>query len=355
MLEAIRRAIAFLRHKQILHKLGVVIGIAVIGTACYVLYHMLRGIDVAEVIEAIKGTEPSQIALAALFVAAGYFTLTFYDWFAVRAIGQGHIPYRVNALAAFTSYSIGHNVGASVFTGGAVRYRIYSAWGLNAIDVAKICFLAGLTFWLGKAAVLGLGIAYQPEAAASIDQLPVWLNRTAAFVIILGLIGYVAWVLIKPRGVGRGPWTVTLPGGPLTLLQIGIGIVDLSFCALAMYMLTPDEPNVGFVVVAVIFVSATLLGFASHSPGGLGVFDAAMLVGLWQMDREELLAGMLLFRLLYYITPFVISVILLTLREIIVGARSKRLQRLAAMAEAKTRVEPRHEAVYVRERGDGGA
>ena len=165
-----------------------------------------------------------------------------------------------------------------------------------------------------------------------------------------------AWVWIQPRGVGRGPWTVTLPGGPLTLLQIGIGIVDLGFCALAMYMLTPDEPHVGFVVVAVIFVSATLLGFASHSPGGLGVFDAAMLVGLWQMDKEELLAGMLLFRVLYYIAPFVISVILLTLREIIVGARSKRLQRLAASAaEVQPRAEPRHEAVYVRERRDGSA
>ena len=113
------------------------------------------GIDVDEVVEAIKGTEARSIALAGLFVAAGYFTLTFYDLFAVRAIGRADIPYRINALAAFTSYSIGHNVGASVFTGGAVRYRIYSAWGLNAIDVAKICFLAGLTFWLGNAAVLG--------------------------------------------------------------------------------------------------------------------------------------------------------------------------------------------------------
>ncbi len=157
-------------------------------------------------IDAIKSTEPRQIVLAALFVAAGYFTLTFYDWFAVRAIGRTDVPYRVNALAGFTSYSIGHNVGASVFTGGAVRYRIYSAWGLNAIDVAKICFLAGLTFWLGNAAVLGLGIAYHPEAAAAIDQLPVWLNRLAAFVIIVGLVAYVAWVWMpaarrRPRAV----------------------------------------------------------------------------------------------------------------------------------------------------------
>src|SRR5436190_4493445 len=352
MLEAIRRAMSFLRQKQILHKLGVVISVAVIGIACYVLYHMLRGIDANEVLEAIKSTEPSQIAMAALFVAAGYFTLTFYDWFAVRAIGRADVPYRVNALAAFTSYSIGHNVGASVFTGGAVRYRIYSAYGLNAIDVAKICFLAGLTFWLGNAAVLGLGISYHPEAAASIDMLPPWLSRTLAMMIIVGLVAYVVWVWTQPRMVGRGPWTVMLPGGPLTLLQIAIGIIDLGFCALAMYVLVPDEPNLGFVVVAVIFVSATLLGFASHSPGGLGVFDAAMLVGLWQMDREELLAGMLLFRVLYYIGPFVISVILLTLREIILGARSKRLRQLTPGADAKP---TRHEAaVYVRKHGDTG-
>ena len=237
-----------------------------------------------------------------------------------------------------------------MFTGGAVRYRIYSAWGLNAIDVAKICFLAGLTFWLGNAAVLGLGICYHPEAAAAIDQLPPWLNRIVAFAIIAGLVAYVAWVWTQPRGVGRGPWTVMLPGGPLTLLQIAIGILDLGFCALAMYVLVPDEPNLGFVVVAVIFVSATLLGFASHSPGGLGVFDAAMLVGLWQMDREDLLAGMLLFRLLYYIAPFVISVILLTFREVVLGARMKRLRQASPGLDAG----PPREAAYVRERRDTG-
>ena len=254
MLDVIRRAVSFLRHRQVLHKLGVAISVTVIGIACYVLYHMLRGIDVNEVIEAIESTEPRSIGLSAMFVAAGYFTLTFYDLFAVRAIGRNDIPYRVNALAAFTSYSIGHNVGASVFTGGAVRYRIYSAWGLNAIDVAKICFIAGLTFWLGNAAVLGLGIAYHPEAAAAIDQLPPWLNRAVAVAIIIALVAYVIWVWMHPRNVGRGPWTVVLPGGPLTLLQIAIGIIDLGFCALAMYELVPDEPNLGFVVVAVIFV-----------------------------------------------------------------------------------------------------
>src|SRR5258708_8178027 len=127
---------------------------------------------------------------------------------------------------------------------------------------------------------------------------------------------------MQPRAVGRGPWTVVLPGGPLTLLQIVIGIVDLSFCALAMYVLVPDEPNLGFVVVAVIFVSATLLGFASHSPGGLGGFDAAMLVGLCQMDRGELLAVGLLFCVLSYFAPLFISVIFFPIPEAILAARN---------------------------------
>jgi len=126
-----------------------------------------------------------------------------------------------------------------------------------------------------------------------------------------------------------------LPGGPLTLLQIGIGIIDLGFCALAMYMLVPEEPNIGFVTLAVIFVSATLLGFASHAPGGIGVFDAAMLVALWQFDKEDVLAGLLLFRLLYYIVPFALSLLILGGRELVLalrGARPPPIQSLPSLA-----------------------
>src|ERR1700730_17857672 len=289
---------------------------ALIGIAAVALYRILRTIDIDDVIDALVTTDWRHIALSTLFVAGGYFTLTFYDLFALRTIGRTDVPYRLAGLAGFTSYSVGHNVGASVFTGGAVRYRVYSAYGLTVIEVAKICFLAGLTFWLGNATVLGLGIAYAPLAASAIDQLPAWLNRAGAVLILIVLALYVAWVWRRPRVVGRGGWSVSLPDGPLTLLQIGIGIVDLSFCALAMYVLVPDEPNIGFITLAVIFVAATLLGFASHVPGGIGVFDAAMLVALWQFDKEELLAGLLLFRLLYYVVPFALALVVLGSREL---------------------------------------
>jgi uncharacterized membrane protein YbhN (UPF0104 family) len=319
MVNVLRTGARIFNEKIGWNRISFLLSITVIAVAVVVLYRMLHDLDIDDVIDALKAIKAHQILLAGLFVALGYFTLTFYDLFALRTIGRGDVPYRIAALAGFTSYSVGHNVGASVFTGGAVRYRIYSAWGLTAIDVAKICFIAGLTFWLGNATVLGLGIAYVPQAAGAIDQLPAWANRIFALAILLVLVAYVIWVWRCPRQIGRSNWQVTLPNGPLTLLQIGIGIVDLGCCAFAMYMLMPDEPHIGFVTLAVIFVSATLLGFASHAPGGLGVFDAAMLIALWQFDREHVLAGLLLFRLIYYVIPFALSLLILGARELIIN------------------------------------
>ena len=122
----------------------------------------LKGVDTGVILTALTEIPPAHIALAALCVVGAFFTLTFYDFFALRTIGKKHVPYRIAALASFTSYTIGHNIGATVFTGGAIRFRIYSDYGLSAIDVAKICFLSGLTFWLGNLFVLGIGMAWHP-------------------------------------------------------------------------------------------------------------------------------------------------------------------------------------------------
>jgi glycosyltransferase 2 family protein len=330
MLKGLRAAARFFNQNVGFSRLGVLLSLTIIIVAAIVLYHILRDIDLDELVDALEATDWRTLLIAALFVAAGYATLTFYDLFALRTIGRYEVPYRTAALASFTSYAVGHNVGASVFSGGAVRYRIYSAWGLSVVEVTKICFVAGLTFWLGNAAMLGLGVLFAPQQAGDIDQLPIGLNRVLAVFILILLAAYIAWVWVKPRVIGREGWSVALPGGPLTLVQILLGILDLGFCALAMYMLVPDEPHLGFIPVAVIFVAATLLGFASHAPGGLGVFDATMMVALWQFDKEDLLAGLLLFRLLYYIIPFVLSLLVLGTREIFHGRAMRRVARPAA-------------------------
>src|SRR5207245_9504819 len=117
-----------------------------------------------------------RIALGALYRVRPFCTLTFHDLFELRTIAKPHVPYRIAAMSSFSSYTIGHNIGATVFTGSAIRFRIYSDFGLTAIDVAKICFLSGLTFWLGNLFVLGIGMTWHPSAASSMALLPPSLN-----------------------------------------------------------------------------------------------------------------------------------------------------------------------------------
>src|SRR5262249_31049759 len=169
MLNVVRASARIIKERIGWNRIGFLLSVTVIVVAAVVLYRMLQDIEPDEVLDALRATPGHPLLVAGLFVAAGYFTLTFYDLFALPTIDRRDVPYRIAALAGFTSYSIGHNIGASVFTGGAVRYRIYSYRGLTAVEVAKICFVAGLTFWLGNAAVLGLGIAYVPQAASAID------------------------------------------------------------------------------------------------------------------------------------------------------------------------------------------
>src|SRR6202166_3000149 len=180
MLKTLRDTAHFFDRRVGWSRLGVTLSLAIIIVAVVVLYHILRDIDPDELLDAIEATDWRTLIISGLFVAAGYLTLTFYDLFALRTIGRPEVPYRVAALGGFTSYAVGHNVGASVFSGGAVRYRIYSAWGLSVIEVTKICFVAGLTFWLSNATVLGLGVLHAPQAARAIDQLPLWSNRLIA-------------------------------------------------------------------------------------------------------------------------------------------------------------------------------
>ncbi len=324
MKDVLRSINSFISRKIGWNVIGVVIGVSILAAASYVLYDYLHDIDPRHVARALRQTETSDFVLAAIFVALAYLTLTFYDYFALRTIGRGDVPYPVAAMAGFCSYSIGHNVGFTVFSGGTVRYRIYSTAanpGLTVLDVAKICFIAGLTFWLGNIAVLGIGMIIHPEAASAVDRLPADVNRWLGIGALTGLAIYTIWVSTGVRQFGRDGWKIKLPAGKLTLLQICIGIVDLTFCSLAMYVLMPDKPSIDFISLAVIFVSATLLGFASHTPGGLGVFDAAMLLALRQFNKEELLSSLLLFRLLYYITPFALSLAIMGIREFLLDVK----------------------------------
>jgi uncharacterized membrane protein YbhN (UPF0104 family) len=295
------------------------IGVAIVAVSVVTLYHLTRDIEPERIIEALRAKTPASVAIAGVFVAGGYVMLTLYDFFALHTIGRKDVPYRVAALAGFTSYIVGHNLGATVFTGGVIRFRIYSAWGLGVIDVAKIAFVTGLTFWLGNACMLGFGMSYAPEAATAVNQLPPWINRLIGLSGLAVIAAYLLWLWPRPRALGRAGWRIVLPSLRLTLVQIAIGVIDLTLAAVAMYLLLPDGAAVDFVTLMVIFVTATLLGFLSHAPGSLGVIEAAMLIGLPQVPKEELLASLLIFRALYFVLPLLLALLLLLLRELLIA------------------------------------
>jgi uncharacterized membrane protein YbhN (UPF0104 family) len=320
-------------------RLGVAASLVIIAFAVMTLVRTLKGVDSGVILVALTEKSPAHIALAALCVVGAFCTLTFYDYFALRTMSIRHVPYRIAALSSFTSYSIGHNIGATVFTGGAIRFRIYSDYGLGAIDVAKICFLSGLTFWLGNIFVLGIGMTVHPQAAVAMDLLPFTVNRLIGLGCIAGIVIYFVWLALghNRRELGQNGWKVILPSERLTLLQVLIGVVDLGFCAFAMYLVMPSEPYIDFLSLAVVFILATLLGFASHAPGSLGVFDAAMLVALPQFGKEQMVATLLVFRVLYFVIPFTIAISIMGTRELWLSVvRPWQIRRKAAEDEVET-------------------
>jgi uncharacterized membrane protein YbhN (UPF0104 family) len=266
-------------------------------------------------VAALSAKTMPEVAVATALVMASYVALTFYDFFALRTIGRSDVPYRVAAFANFTSYTIGHNLGITVVGAAVIRLRIYAPWGIGVVDIAKVAFITGLTFWLGNAFVLGMGLLSEPEAVRTISELPAWINRSMGLAALAVITAYLAWLLPRPRAVGRGRWRIVLPSSRLTLLQIAIGVADLSLATLAMQALLPVQPTIDFTALLVIFVAAVLLGFLSHAPGSLGVIEVTMLVGLPQFPKEELLASLLVFRILYFVIPLCLAAILLGARE----------------------------------------
>jgi len=303
--------------------LGVALSLLIVAAVGAALWHLLHGIDAGKVIAAFTAQPIRNIAIAGVFVVLGYITLTLYDVFALHIIGRRTVPFHIAALASFTSYTIGHSLGAATLTGAVVRLRVYSVWGLNVLDIAKIAFVTGMTFWLGNAFVLGGAMVYAPEAASVVDHLPFWINRIIGLSALLGIACYLVWLVPRPRTVGYANWKLVLPTMRLTLVQTGIGAMDLCLVTAAMYALLPQHPAVGFVPVLVIFVTATLLGTVSHVPGSLGVIEAALLIGLPQFPKEELLAALLTFRIAYFVIPFLLATLVLGLRELGLVARPR--------------------------------
>lgn len=332
---------------------GIIFSVTIAVGAVFALMRALKHVHYDQVFAIIRQTEMSVIGLALILVTASYGSITLYDWLALHTMGRKDVPYRIAALASFTSYPIAHGMGAVALISPIIRYRIYSRSGIGAMGVANICFLTGLTFWLGNMTALGFSLLYEPAAISVVDHLTPGINRLLALALLSGVAAFLIWSWSHPRSLGKNQWLVWLPSGPLVLAQILIGLLDLTAAALAMYVLIPSGLDIGPFRLLAVFIAATLLGFASHAPAGLGVFDATILIGLGGDDKEQMLATLLMFRFLYHFVPMFIALLLFGAVE---GWHSLRARATASRrAEASDRgvqLQPDHAGDDQREADD---
>ena len=271
-------------------------------------------ISLGDLRNAVAATSGEQIALAFLLTAVSFVALTGYDALALRQL-KVRVPYPTTALASFTSYAISFTLGFPLFTAGTVRYWIYSGKGLSAGKVASLTVIAGLTFWLGMALLIGIGFAVRADGVSHLDHLDPMLNRTIGVAVIVALLVYLAWAAQGHRHATIQGFKLEMPGFLLSAGQICLGVIDLCAASGVLFVLLSPPRSIDYITFVTVYVFGSLLGIASNAPGGIGVFEATMLKTVPAHSEAALFASLLLFRIIYYLVPFLLALALLGAHE----------------------------------------
>lgn len=320
------------RREGLLKKLGIGLSLSIAALSLFVLTRTLTNVDINALRGAIAATSAEQITAAGLLTALSFLALTGYDGLALRQL-RLKVPYHTTALASFTSYAISFTLGFPLITAGTVRYWIYSQAGLTASKVASLTVIAGVTFWLGMALVIGVSLATEGDTISTLNHLDPQINRLMGFGVIAALGAYLVWVSKGTRRTRIQGLRLELPGLGVTLGQIVLGVVDLCSAAGVLYVLLPSHRLIDFFTFAAAYVFACILGIASNAPGGIGVFEAAILKVVPVSSEAELLASLLLFRVIYYLIPFVLALAFIGAHEAFRRWQSLREAMLGSEAE----------------------
>lgn len=291
--------------------------IAVFAIALRVLQATLQHYRYREVMAYLQSLDKLQVLLAILLTLAGYLIMTGYDTLAFRYI-RHPLPYRRIALASFIGYAFNNNVGLSGLVGGTLRYRLYNAWRLSAVEIAKVIAFYTITFWLGFVLLGGSLFIFAPPVIPHAVHLPFNSIRLLGFVLLIPAILYLAWVIARNEPVRIRQWEFELPQTRLLVAQILISCADWILAATVLYVLLPDQLPTGFVDFLGVFLLAQIAGVVSNLPGGLGVFEAIILIFLAPYYHAGAILGSLIaFRGIYYLFPLIVATILLTIHEVL--------------------------------------
>lgn len=283
-----------------------VFGLIILLGALYVVQREFRTLSWQDIRGALHATPASALWAAAGFTLLAYLVLTAYD--RLGSVYAGHpVSYARTSLASFVAYSLANNLGFATVSGAAIRYRFYAAWGLPPVAIAKVVAFTSLTFGLGGFALGGLVLIVEPEVLPFFGSVPRWVMQAVGLLLWCIVGAYILLARFVPhfRLLGH---QIDLPGFRMALMQTALASADVAVTALIFWVLLPPVEGLTFLHFLGIYVAAYTAGLAANVPGGIGVFDGAMLFGLsGHLPTPEVVGALLLFRLFYYIAPLFLA------------------------------------------------
>jgi phosphatidylglycerol lysyltransferase len=291
------------------------LGVALLGVAVFVLHHLLGKYHWRDILERVQAISNTKLLRAAFFTCAGYGCLTLYDALAVRFAGA-RVPYPRVALISFMGYAIGHNVGLNSISGGAVRYRAYTALGLSAKQIATIIAFGTLTFFLGASVLLGVSLLSNAGMSGSVLHVHAWLALVAGGLLLVAVAAYLWLVCTRHAPIKFRKFEIPVPKPRVAFAQIGISCVDMLCATSVLYVLLPREAAIGFFAFAGVYLLALAAGAVSNVPGGIGVFEFVLLLLMPAVPKDRLIGALIAYRAIYYFAPFAIALVLLGAHEV---------------------------------------
>lgn len=299
--------------------------LALLGLACFLgalwlLHRELAAYHYRDVAAALAALPRWRVVLALIATAASYALLTAQDSLALAYLKRP-LAYRRTAFASFLGQALAHSAGHSLLSGGSVRYRLYSAWGLSTYEATAVVGFCEAAQWLGWATLAGLAFVLAPPQllVGSVAGLPHVAARPLGGLLILGVVAFLGWCARRRKPLALRGWELRLPPLPLAGVATALSTLDWTLAALTLYLLLPPLHGVGIVGFAAVFMLAQTIGLASQVPAGLGVFEAAILLLLAPAGapRAALLGGLLLYRAVYYLLPLCAAALLLGGNEVV--------------------------------------
>ena len=293
-----------------------VVGLIAVVVSISLLIGEFRGDAVgAQVWAQLKAITPGHYALAILSTVVAYAALAWYDRIALLHLGIRTISFTFIALCSFTTYALSHNIGASVFSGAMVRYRAYSTKGLSAAQVAILVALCSLTFFLGTLLLGGLVLVFEPgELSRLAGTLPHFLTNIATarilgFIFLGVIVTYAAGSILHLKPLTIGGFRIDYPRPGIAMRQFTAATLELLGAAGIIYFALPEAGNPGYFSVLAVFLASFSAALVSNAPGGLGVFELFFINAMPTVPKGEVLAALLLFRLLYLLIPLLFAAV----------------------------------------------